>query len=70
MPIWRNYRWNDATESVGESHAIALDEFVRTLFNLNLSLDAFVVMPNQLHGILILHGSRAGFNPNYLSTAS
>jgi putative transposase len=28
--------------------------------HLNLYLDAFVVMPNHLHGILILHGDRFG----------
>ena len=34
--------------------------------HLNLYLDAFVVMPNHLHGILILYGDcsrRAGFDP-------
>ncbi|NHC36544.1 hypothetical protein [Scytonema millei] len=33
-------------------------------YHLNLYLDAFVVMPNHLHGILILHVDKAGFDPN------
>ena len=51
----------DGVMRLNEAGTIVRDEWLRTtIIRPNVELDAFVVMPNHLHGIIVLHDNRRG----------
>jgi len=51
----------DGTMSLNGYGQIAQDEWCRSAdLRAELECDAFVVMPNHIHGIVIIHGDRNG----------
>ena len=60
--FWRNRTWKMCLSHVG----ILADVFWHEIKNhaKNVELDSFVVMPNHIHGILILDGNNMDHNDN------